>query len=301
MSWCSGLILLTIPKCEVDRLDNERVIENCIKNVEKDGQIHVAVTSCEPITLCNIRAFCSRWYNLLFSTAVSMKKHTLEFNMLAEANASCKDQLHKIEHTEVDYIVSTSGVNADSACKMFPDAEKRIFESIRCINDLNEENIQEKDTIILFDDDSVEIPACDTAILGGTFDRLHNGHRLLLMAASCISQKEVIVGVTSDDMIKHKEGSDLLQPFEIRAGAVESFLKHLYPKLKISVVEINDPFGPSIVGDYDAFIVSHETLPGGKKVNEIRRERGLKPLLLIVKYRSNMELLSSSALRNMQL
>lgn len=36
---------------------------------------------------------------------------------------------------------------------------------------------------------------------GGTFDRLHNGHRVLLGASLCVGEQSLTVGITSDAMI----------------------------------------------------------------------------------------------------
>lgn len=40
--------------------------------------------------------------------------------------------------------------------------------------------------------------------LGGTFDRLHNGHKILLSQAALRSSKHVTVGVTDVNMVKCK-------------------------------------------------------------------------------------------------
>jgi len=42
----------------------------------------------------------------------------------------------------------------------------------------------------------------DIVALGGTFDRMHNAHKILLTEAVLRCNKEIIVGVTSDEMIK---------------------------------------------------------------------------------------------------
>jgi phosphopantetheine adenylyltransferase / dephospho-CoA kinase len=41
----------------------------------------------------------------------------------------------------------------------------------------------------------------NTVVLGGTFDRLHVGHKILLSEAALRAQKRLVVGVTDVNMI----------------------------------------------------------------------------------------------------
>lgn len=50
-------------------------------------------------------------------------------------------------------------------------------------------------------DDAVE---GDSVVLGGTFDRLHIGHKMLLTQAVLRAKKRVVVGVTDVSMVKSK-------------------------------------------------------------------------------------------------
>jgi ATP sulfurylase len=61
----------------------------------------------------------------------------------------------------------------------------------------NEDNITEEE---------VEFPTkkYDAVVLGGTFDRLHNGHKVLLSRAIALANKRITCGVTDGDMIKSK-------------------------------------------------------------------------------------------------
>lgn len=49
-------------------------------------------------------------------------------------------------------------------------------------------------------DENVETYA--NVVLGGTFDRLHVGHKILLTEAVLRAEKRVVVGVTDDNMVK---------------------------------------------------------------------------------------------------
>lgn len=50
-----------------------------------------------------------------------------------------------------------------------------------------------------YDDSDV---ACNNVALGGTFDRLHTGHKMLLSEAALMSRKRLLVGLTDVEMLK---------------------------------------------------------------------------------------------------
>ncbi|GJP55505.1 hypothetical protein CLOM_g14456 [Closterium sp. NIES-68] len=125
--------------------------------------------------------------------------------------------------------------------------------------------------------------AYSCVVVGGTFDRLHDGHRLLLRTAAAAAQQRVVVGITVGRMLQSKELCELIQPFEQRQQAVTHFLQGEKPGVRVEAVAIEDPFGPSITDPHmDAIAVSVETEKGGHAVNEKRVANGLKPLDVIV-------------------
>lgn len=40
--------------------------------------------------------------------------------------------------------------------------------------------------------------------VGGTFDHLHIGHQMMLIYSALSAEKRLIIGVTSDEMLKKK-------------------------------------------------------------------------------------------------
>lgn len=125
--------------------------------------------------------------------------------------------------------------------------------------------------------------------VGGTFDHLHAGHKLLLTAtalalygSSETSSRRLIVGITGDELLKNKKYSEYLGSWEQRASDVVDFMKSILSFAKpqcmdkevetvhvnkpgpngkaihttlkscsitIECVEIQDPFGPTITDE----------------------------------------------------
>ena len=150
--------------------------------------------------------------------------------------------------------------------------------------------------------------------VGGTFDHLHAGHKLLLTATALVLQpwskspdkveRSLTVGITGDELLKGKKFAEILESWEQRQQNVIQFLAGILDLgtpskplehqhfsgtgpnanavhyrfdgcLTVKCVEISDPYGPTITDEtISALVVSGETRSGGKAVNEKRAEKG---------------------------
>ena len=116
--------------------------------------------------------------------------------------------------------------------------------------------------------------------IGGTFSILHNGHKLLINKAfeAAGVKGSVFIGLTLGDALKNKRNVRSLEERKI------ALLKYLSEKgfLDRAIIKpIKDKYGPSIDREFDAIIVSPETVKTAEEINDKRRKKGKKPLKII--------------------
>ena len=139
-------------------------------------------------------------------------------------------------------------------------------------------------------------------MLGGTFDRLHAAHKLLIKTA-CSMADEVFVGIVGDQLGKQlfakKQHAVMIQPYAERARAVQEYASQFSATTEVG--ELTDPWGPAPSDPIaDAIVVSRETVPAAHKINEMRVAEQLQQLdiIIIPWVWQDGELLSSTRLRN---
>jgi len=123
---------------------------------------------------------------------------------------------------------------------------------------------------------TVDTSSYNTVALGGTFDRIHGGHNLLLTYSANVCDKKVIVGVTDEPLLVNKALAELIQPLSDRIKTVCDFLTDVKPTLMLDVVAISDIFGPTGWDpDIDCLVVSQETAKSGDIINGERQRKVL--------------------------
>jgi pantetheine-phosphate adenylyltransferase len=127
----------------------------------------------------------------------------------------------------------------------------------------------------------------DKVSVGGTFDRLHAGHRLLLASASrAVAGGGVLyVGVTSAELLANKAYGALVESYADRAANARAFLALCDPESSIEVrvgpLDASPPLAAT-VRDMSGLVVSRETAAGAEALNDMRSSGGLAPLRVVV-------------------
>lgn len=111
-------------------------------------------------------------------------------------------------------------------------------------------------------------------MVGGTFDPLHDGHKRLLSRSFQLAGPKgtVIIGLTSDRFASHKVHP--VRPYEERREELTRFIRESEFQAEWSVEPLEDRFGSALKIDFDALIVSEETLPVAMEINTLRRKEG---------------------------
>ena len=130
------------------------------------------------------------------------------------------------------------------------------------------------------DHDVIQMRRYKKVVVGGTFDRLHLGHKALLRKAFDVG-RYVYVGITSDEMIKDKPYAEKILPYDVRLSDLLKFFE-VNGYIDYRVIKINSAIGfADKIRSLDAIVVSEETYKGALLVNKARKEKGLKPLDIV--------------------
>jgi len=117
--------------------------------------------------------------------------------------------------------------------------------------------------------------------MGGTFDIIHKGHLTLLSKAFSLSSK-VIIGLTSDELAE-KRGKKTLNNYEKRFATLMSTIKTNFPNSTFQISKLDNDFGPAVLEEnVQALIVSDETGNKGEILNQLRAEKNLSPVKIVI-------------------
>ena len=121
----------------------------------------------------------------------------------------------------------------------------------------------------------------DLVAMGGTFAVIHAGHIALLNKSFSISSK-VIIGLSSDQLAT-KRGKSLVNDYSKRLSSLKDVIEKNFPNASYEISKLENDFGPAVIeGSVKALVVSEETGSKGVKLNELRGERNLPPVEIVI-------------------
>lgn len=121
----------------------------------------------------------------------------------------------------------------------------------------------------------------DLVAMGGTFDFIHKGHLTLLSEAFSRSSK-VIIGLTSDDMALGK-GKNLQNDYNQRLESLVKIIEENFPNNEFEISKLDNDFGPAVLQkEVQALVVSGETSNQGNILNQLRKQKNLPPVEVVV-------------------
>lgn len=137
------------------------------------------------------------------------------------------------------------------------------------------------------------------AALGGTFDRLHDGHKHFLKTAFQHAEA-VVIGVTTAIMNSTKAYAERIEEFDVRSKHLHTFLKTFGKPYRL--IPLTDMYGETLTNkNVDALAITTLTRKGALIVNQKRTQLGLQPLPLIeasMLTTTHGDILSSSLIRS---
>lgn len=133
------------------------------------------------------------------------------------------------------------------------------------------------------------------AILGGTFNVIHDGHKALIRRAFELSD-DVTIGLATDEFAT--VGRKRINPYYLRLKALVLFLDSI--RRSAEIVPLSDAHGPALTSEKCYLVVSKETEPNAVEINKRRTDNGLEPLFIsvidMVKSKSGREIHASDIL-----
>lgn len=171
----------------------------------------------------------------------------------------CSSLNNSSQQFDCYWIKNDDNTNLSSfPCTIYRNNFNSIFDNIEISNPNLEEQDDDNKYSYLFnpqvDQDSKSMGTVEqyskyhVVCVGGTFDRLHLGHKILLTQTlllfknddpNCEKRREIEIGVSVENLLKNKKYKELIQSFEVRRDRVLKCMKEINPKLNPKFVNVS--------------------------------------------------------------
>lgn len=137
-------------------------------------------------------------------------------------------------------------------------------------------------------------------VLGGTFDRLHIGHKDLLDTA--FNQAEnITIGLATEKIYSNKFLAHSIEPFKKREDGIIDYLRSKNLHTHLEIIPLNSVYGTTLDDNhFEAIFVTDATLPNAIAINKKRKDKGLNELEIInvpLRKDESGEIISSERIR----
>ena len=121
----------------------------------------------------------------------------------------------------------------------------------------------------------------ETVAMGGTFDLFHSGHQALIVKAFEVGN-HVLIGLCSDAFLKKMRKPHAIVSYAQRLEELKSFLRKFGVLERAEIVPLDDAYGVTLSDTrIEAIVVSKETEPRAREINEKRKSLGMSPLPIV--------------------
>jgi len=117
--------------------------------------------------------------------------------------------------------------------------------------------------------------------IGGTFDRLHQGHKELIKTALSISDS-ITIGLTIDNFSNHKSLHQIIYSYKDRQKQLKDYLLEIEQLNRVFITPLKNIYGPTISdSSIDCLVVTDQTYKGAEEINNKRKGLNLSTLPII--------------------
>ena len=249
-----ALLELEIPESSdkvLQTLTNDEYIANIVK--ETSAELYIYLWADKSCSSGAVSAYLSEVYSQLWDEMII--SHNINLECFVSSNCF-EHNLFDVENiyvqNDLDVMLSNRMSSSSRMNILREEAGVRHIE-VQTLPKLSNMFLASSDpalqtNIHFLDDNAAAVPRYSKIAVGGTFDRIHNGHKKLLTLAACVATDCLIVGITSDEMLAAKANAEKIKDSETRARGVVNFLNKVCKQSKAQVVTITNPYGPTIDG-----------------------------------------------------